>query len=304
MKNNKKKSIISLLILFSILLIVVGTLTGCATKTQDSDKLDKKVNQEMQYVDTQLLTMLNLLNNITVKNYSVVSEKSSQSSTTSSQSQEGGTSEQNEKSGSDSSSDSQSSSGNASQTSTISGMQRESVLISSKGTDWTILKSNVEIFYSSWSPIVLDLYKLNINKDDILNFNTTLDNAVIFMKNEDKANTALALATLYSYIPKYIESYSNDSLSVNLAKIKSCIVNAYAAIETDNWEEVRKQLSNAENNFTVILNQVSDDQKTYNINKSYVLFKELQNSLTTQDKDLFYIKYKNVMEELNLLKQL
>lgn len=304
MKNNKKKSIISLLILFSMLLIVAGTLAGCTTKTQNSDKLDEKVNQEMQYVDTQLLTMLNLLNNITVKNYSVVSEKSSQNSTNSSQSQEGGTSEQNEKSGSDSNSDSQSSSGNASQTSTISGMQRESVLTTSKGTDWTILKSNVEIFYSSWSPIILDLYKLNINKDDILNFNTTLDNTVIFMKNEDKANTALALASLYSYIPKYIESYSNDSLSVNLAKIKSCIVNAYASIETDNWEKVRKQLSDAENNFAVILNQVSDDQKTYNINKSYVLFKELQNSLTTQDKELFYIKYKNVMEELNLLKQL
>ena len=192
----------------------------------------------------------------------------------------------------------------SSQDSKTSSMRRESVLTSNKDIDWDKIKFDVEIFYSSWSPIILDLYKLNVNKEDILNFNKTLDNTVIFIKNEDKVNSTIAIATLYSYIPKYIQSYSKDNLNVNLSNIKSCIVNSYSLIEQDNWNEIGIQLSNAENYFLNILNDMENKQKTYNINKAYVLFKELQNSLTNRDKDLFYIKYKNVMEELNIINQI
>ena len=192
----------------------------------------------------------------------------------------------------------------SSQDSKTSSMRRESVLTSNKDIDWDKIKFDVEIFYSSWSPIILDLYKLNVNKEDILNFNKTLDNTVIFIKNEDKVNSTIAIATLYSYIPKYIQSYSKDNLNVNLSNIKSCIVNSYSLIEQDNWNEIGIQLSNAENYFLNILNDMENKQRTYNINKAYVLFKELQNSLTNRDKDLFYIKYKNVMEELNIINQI
>ena len=192
----------------------------------------------------------------------------------------------------------------SSQDSKTSSMRRESVLTSNKDIDWDKIKFDVEIFYSSWSPIILDLYKLNVNKEDILNFNKTLDNTVIFIKNEDKVNSTIAIATLYSYIPKYIQSYSKDNLNVNLSNIKSCIVNSYSLIEQDNWNEIGIQLSNAENYFLNILNEMENRQKTYNINKAYVLFKEFQNSLTNRDKDLFYIKYKNVMEELNIINQI
>lgn len=38
------------------------------------------------------------------------------------------------------------------------------------------------------------------------------------------------------------------------------------------------------------------------INKSYILIKELQNVNQNEDKDIFYIKYKNLMQELNNIK--
>ena len=94
----KYKLKIKRLISLTILLIYIFTLTGCNIKTEKEDELNEKVDQEMKYVSSQLLTMLNSLNNITVKNYSVVTEKSSQSNS-SSEKKEGGTSEQNEKSG-------------------------------------------------------------------------------------------------------------------------------------------------------------------------------------------------------------
>ena len=183
-------------------------------------------------------------------------------------------------------------------------MERQSILDGNKQIDWSKLKSDIEIFYSAWSPIILDLYKLNVNKDDILNFNATLDSTVIFIKNEDKVNSALSIASLYSYIPKYMQSYSNNNLNINLLYVKFCIVNSYALIEQDNWNEISIQLQNAEGYFFNILNETDNNQRTYNINKAYVLFKELQNSLNKRDKELFYIKYKNVMEELNFINKI
>ncbi len=194
--------------------------------------------------------------------------------------------------------------GSSSQNAKAYNMERESILDGNKQIDWSTLKSDIEIFYSAWSPIILDLYKLNVNKDDILNFNATLDSTVIFIKNEDKTNSALYLASLYSFIPRYIQSYSDDNLSINLSNVKSCIVNSYALIEKDNWNEISIQLQNAERYFFNILNETDNNQKTYNTNKAYVLFKELQNSLNTQDKEIFYIKYKNVIEELNIINKI
>ena len=39
----------------------------------------------------------------------------------------------------------------------------------------------------------------------------------------------------------------------------------------------------------------------YKVNKTYILVKELQNSLNLQDKEVFYMKYKNLLESINTL---
>ena len=44
-----------------------------------------------------------------------------------------------------------------------------------------------------------------------------------------------------------------------------------------------------------------NENNEVNINKSYILIKDLQNSSNNTDKDIFYIKYKNLIEQLNIL---
>ena len=39
----------------------------------------------------------------------------------------------------------------------------------------------------------------------------------------------------------------------------------------------------------------------YNVNKSYLELKEFQSSVDTKNKDILYIKYKNLLDELNIL---
>ena len=43
------------------------------------------------------------------------------------------------------------------------------------------------------------------------------------------------------------------------------------------------------------------EKKKYNINKTYILLEELKNSLSKKDTEIFYIKYKNLLEEINVL---
>ena len=52
-----------------------------------------------------------------------------------------------------------------------------------------------------------------------------------------------------------------------------------------------------------IMNEVrkTEYKRKFNINKSYILIEELKNSLGTHDKGIFYLKYKNLIEELNTL---
>lgn len=97
------------------------------------------------------------------------------------------------------------------------------------------MKSEIEKLYASWSTVVLDLYKVNVNNQDILSFNTDLDSTTQSIKSEDKVKTLTNLAKLYSYIPKYVSNVSNDVKTNNLYKTKSSILNAYVAIEKDDF---------------------------------------------------------------------
>jgi len=88
-----------------------------------------------------------------------------------------------------------------------------------------------------------------------------------------------------------------------LYKTKSHILNACAAIEKDDFEQVKNELSNAEQSFLPILNNISAEEKNQSaLNKIYILIKELQNSIDNRDKDIFYIKYKNIIQEIKNVK--
>ena len=63
------------------------------------------------------------------------------------------------------------------------------------------------------------------------------------------------------------------------------------------------EIVKAENLLVGLVNDANlvDDERKYNINKAYILTEELKNSLSTQDTGIFYVKYKNVLEQLNII---
>lgn len=184
----------------------------------------------------------------------------------------------------------------------ITELNENNILKNDRKANWNQLQTTVENLHLSWSTILLDLYKLDINKDDILKFSTLLDKLTVNVKDEKKIDTLDNLTEMYSCIVGYIHAIaSEDEMYKNVAKTRESIFYAYAGVDKDNWEEVKNHLNNAEISFLVVVNDTNNQEKEFNINKTYITLKELQNGISDNDKDVFYIKYKNLLEELNFL---
>ncbi len=297
-----KKKIIVYLVLLATLVI---SLTGC-TNQSENEIMQEKIKSELEYLDVNLMDMLNRLNGITIENYIVKAEEVKEESGGS-----GKNSESSEKSDSSSSSESSSGSGdtdtqgsegsNQSEENKIQyKMEENGVLIQDRTPDWKSLKTDIEKIYSDWSTVELDLYKVSVNNQDILSFGTDLDVATQAIKSEDKQKALTSLAKLYAYIPKYASGLQGNNKMANIYQTKSNIINAYSLIEQDNFSQIEQEIKNAEQAFLPIINDMNENSNNQaNINKTYVIIKDLQNFTINKDKDVFYIKYKNVMEELN-----
>ena len=300
MYTNKMHYIIKLLFVGIMIFAVCFSLTGCSDDKEDD--INKKVSEEIKFLDSKIIGMLNSLNNISMNNYTVQTETvpSTSSSSSNNSSQQSSSGDGSSNGNSDGGNSTEQSSGN-NQTSNSYKMTQNSILTDSKDVNWNNMKTEIENLYDYWSPIVLDLYKLNVPNSDILNFSSDLNTTIGYIKAEDKANSLTSLAKLYSYLPKYADSYSNDEKFKNTLHTKSNVLNAYSVIEQDKWDEVNTNLAKAEEYYMKMVDSINEMPNQYNINKGYILIKEFQNSIGSNDKDLLYIKYKNTIQELNII---
>ena len=175
-----KKYVVSIIILFIIIVLAIGGFFIYSNimnnKSSDAQTLNEKGLAEIDYLNTNIITMMNGLNNISYTNYRVVSEEIKVSSA-------------------------ENSSENGKNTINSSNLENNNIL-SSDNTDinWNNLKSEVENMYDSWTTILIDLTTLNVNKDNLLKYNSTLDSIVTDFDNEDKSASLLHLADLYNLL--------------------------------------------------------------------------------------------------------
>ena len=303
MKNN-----IKILSLILVILLVSFTLAGCQKVDEHQELINKSV-EELDYLEFSISSMLNAINNIPMQNYEISlkevnldTNENGQQESSSSGSSSGNSSDSQQEGGSSSGSGGSSSGQNQSEKITVTEMIPSNILNRSKETNWDTIKQDIEDLYEPWNTIILDLYKLNVNNEQILNFTTQLDNATKAITEENKKNALVSLSNMYAYIPMFLEYFSTDTALKNIKYTKSYIFSAYSIVEDDNWEEVKSKVLEAEKTLTAVINNLEFAKNNeYNINKTYVVFKELQNSLNREDVELFYIKYKNFMEEINIL---
>ena len=61
-------------IYFILIIFILINLTGCNNDMTNED-IKTKVTQELNYLDTQIISIANKLNNITMQNYTITSEE-------------------------------------------------------------------------------------------------------------------------------------------------------------------------------------------------------------------------------------
>ena len=300
----------SILIFSIIIVIIISVITFFYINNNKTENIPTlKTEEEIEHLQERIISMMNSLNNITLSNAVLVEEKTEnknenkqegqnqEQSGNSSSNQSEKESSQNQESGSSNKSNTQASPPNET---TKYRIQNDSILVNENNSiDWEYIKTNAEAIHSSWSIATIDLHSLNVNNEDILNFGVTLDQMTISAKQEDKTATLNNLASLYGFFPKYVEQISEDKEKINLCYTKTCVLNSYALMEQDKWDEMKVQCTNAINYFTNILNNMNQNTQNQNkVSKIYVLLNELNNSINLKDKEIFMIKYRNVMEEL------
>ena len=301
MKNFKK-----ITILF-ILIFTVFILTGCSE--DNSKDLKTKVISEIDYMNTKIINILNKLNNISFESYSIVSEQvelspeeektktgeqSSQSSGESDGGQSGGQSSGGESGGSGGSG------GQSESTINSTTMVAETELNKNRDDiDWNEMKKEIEELEESWAIIVLDLYSLDVKNETILNCSDKINTVMVAIRDEDKQKSLASLADLYSSIPQFLEEIGADKNMQKIKQTQSYVINAYVLADDMNNTEINTNITQGLTIYSEVMSDIDyTKDKTQKTNKVYVLLNELANSLTEKDADVFYIKYKNFMKEI------
>ena len=305
----KKLKIISYIILLIVLVVLALTVYTSATQNNEQDEKEK-VTSEIRYLDTKLVDLFNNMNNIKTRNYQIYTTKIEESR--SAENSGGGSSGGKDNSSSSdtntsSSSDSTSTQDNSDQAQTENTnenyeMQAAGILTTNRDIDWTSCKNELELIYTSISTITLDLYRLNVSQEDILNFNKDIDTITISLEEENKQVTLDNLVKVYEYIPKFAQTVVDDTLYKTVLETKLHVFKGYAKLDSGDWGGMNTNLVDAINVYATLLTSAGiDANKLSSINEGYVMLNELKNAVDTQNSSVFLIKYKNLLEEINNL---
>ncbi len=282
----------------TFIICIIILLSGCK-KSEEKPNIDDKISAEIQYLDKEISGFIDIATGKNEKNYDVQKEKAKTgvSNKNTEDSNSKGNSEESSEEGSQEDSNQNSKSSNQQNQSdeyevTIMSMKYNS---SNKIEDsqWDELKNSIEKLYTSWTTIENDLnLKDNIQKDNITNLNKNFDNLLLYAINKDEKN----------FIKESIESYANitniaDQVEYEKNKLyklqsKNKIFEAYYNVQENDWISAKNNVNLANSYLEKIENLK---------NRVKVSLKNLSNSVDQNDETVFYIKYEDLINEINYI---
>lgn len=303
-----------------IIITVLFILSGCKKSENEKESLEEKVNTEISYIDSELVAIVNALNNIDYAKYKVVEQetegtnKSSNNSESGSSKQEsegektqesGGGSEESKQQGSSSDGSSKTEKENATSSSSnkVFSMQANNVLGKQESDiNWSQLKNKIENLYTTWTTVSADLKKIGVSDEELNKFSNKIDFVAYAIKSENKEETMNNVIELYEYLPKFVEVYAKDGKEKNVLYSKYNLLVCYKYADSEKWDELQSSLSDLKMSFSNISNQKDKYKgKDINISNAFVIINEMNNTINIKEKDIFFVKYKNLMQELNII---
>lgn len=321
----KKYGKIAYVMLILIIFVCGFCIYKVSAKNDSQQEINEKTFEEIKYLENELQNLFNEINNIKFENYTISAtnieeneqseESSNESSGSSKEKQtEGGTGENSSEKQTEGSTGGNSS-GNTSEneqektTNKQYQLKEEGILTKNQDINWSQIKNDVEKIYTVLYSTTIDLYQVVENKDEITNFNKEYDNLTKAVKEEDKKETLKRLSAVYEFLPKFVENCAGQEKDKVVIKTKNYIFKAYSILEEEQWQNILDNINSAQQEFMKIASNVNNKEKQdeiilkqngnkYNIDKSYIMINELKNAVDLKDKQIFLIKYKNLLEEL------
>ena len=163
--------------------------------------------------------------------------------------------------------------------------------------NWYFIKNKFLNLYSSWNSIILDLNNIQIKNTNLINFGKGLDSSMISISSTNKATLISNIGDLYYLLMLYTDGYNcNYDLKTNIAG-KYYLIRTYSLLDSNNWTLVNENIVKVEKIYYDYINNINYSNKSdLQINKIYISIKELENTIVMQSKELFYMKFKIVMD--------
>lgn len=276
------------------LLIALFVLTGCKNKDSKNNN-QEKIEAELEYIDTKIFSLSDKLNNLYSKNYELISKKIEIKKEDENSNSEG--SEEGKNGGEESSNkEEETSSMEMDKTSILDSKNDESEI------DWKDIKIEIEGINSLWSIISIDLKSEKVADNDIEEFNSALNETMLSIKDENKAETLKNVTKLYSFIPTFMNYISKKDYKTEIKKVKVELLRAYTEASLDNWDSVPMYITNAQNAFFNMQKDTKDiEEQRFKIDKVERLIQNLDNSSKVKELQVFLVHYKTVIENINTI---
>ncbi len=312
MKRYKILAYIFIIIIF-ILAISFGIYKVISSNKNEEENIIEKARTEIEYIDNKLMVLFNNMNNIQFDNFKLSikdtntskadkSGSSSGSSGDSSESSSGSGNSGTESSQNKDDGDGKSNTSSSSESIKTYMLDETGILIGNSDIDWKNVKYEVENMYVSLPTITLDLYQTDAQDQDILDLNSEFDNLTKVVKEENKSLMLQQLVKLYEILVKITDKCYDSIQEQVYSRTKLNIYKAYSKLDSNNWNDIYNDTKMAVDEFSKLMTDSSiSNNKQYSINKIYVMLSELQKASEKQDVQIFLIKYKNTLEELNNL---
>lgn len=311
-------------IILSLILIFMKTY---AFKNDSKNyDINAKILSEIDFIDSCVVEAMNKMNNISVTRYKVYTKsinKSEENNTNSENEGEKGSkspetndesknqkkespdsSEQEEKQAQTNSKIQQSENKDKSQVDVSQSLATNSLTETQETSiNWDEITYIYENLYSTWPTIKLDLNKVGIKDEQISKFSQGLNGIAQAINSKDKNSTLVNLYNIYLQLPNYLMVVTQDQYILINYNTKVAVLNAYTlANEENKWNEISESLSIAKNYFGKMFEIIDEnDKRRMNIEKTNTIINDFENSIVLNDKNIFFMQYKNTIQALETL---
>lgn len=167
--------------------------------------------------------------------------------------------------------------------------------------EWQQLEKITQELYLYWSSAILDFNMLEIDKNSLTGFGKNIDQLMIHLKNRNIENARISILSLYQSIAVFSDNLE-DKAKTELVYAQYYLLNANSFVEQGNWTVVQDYILKSDEHLSKVVNDIKNTSyHPYNLHQAYIALKELENTIYTKDKDIFYWKYTIAIDKLNML---